>query len=136
MTLASNALQAAVYTRLAGVLAPVPVYDFVPQGADFPFVRLGQVSALNWDTKTATGDELAVTIHAFDRAAGRKGVQTLLAQVKQALHRQEASLPLAGHALVALEYTAADADVEPQGEFEADRYQHGVIRFRALVRNS
>lgn len=135
MTLAANALQRAVYERLAAQLAPTPVFDFVPQGAAFPFVRVGRVSALSWDTKTATGDELTVTIHAFDRAAGRKGVQALLAQVKQALHRQEAALTLAGHALVTLEYAAADADVEPQGEFEADRYQHGVIRFRALVRN-
>ncbi|MBP3958340.1 DUF3168 domain-containing protein [Gemmata sp. G18] len=136
MTLASNALQKAIYDRLTDQITDTPVYDHVPQGSPMPFVRIGAITALNWDTKSDTGDELSVTIHAFDSAAGKKGVQTLLGQIKQALHRQEANLTLTGHALVTLEYTAADADVEPQGEVETDRYQHGVIRFRALVKNS
>ena len=38
-------VQQALYARLVPVFAPVPLYDHVPQGADFPYVTLGDIAA-------------------------------------------------------------------------------------------
>lgn len=132
MTLALNPLQAALYARLTAQLA-VPVYDFVPQGSAFPYVVLGEDTAIPWDTKTADGQEFTCTLHVWAKGAGRKDLKTAMQAVYLALHEREVDVGLPGLLLLRCEYAGTLQDPAQPGD--TDHYFHGVMRFRALTRN-
>lgn len=133
MTLPANALQAAIYQRLKAT-AGVPVFDHVPQNAAFPYVVIGADTTAPWETKDRDGQEFTITVHCWTApAAGRKGVKSLTEAVYSALHRQEPSLAVPGHAVVLLRCEFAETIQEP-AEGDSDHYYHAALRFRALVR--
>jgi hypothetical protein len=137
----SNALQAAIYSRLTGYTAltsllatATSVYDFVPQAAVAPYVVIGDDTSVDWSTKTANGWEVTITVHAWDyQRQGRKSVKAILSAVYDALHRQDASITVSGFTLVDIqseyEETFQDTTVEGQN----DAYYHGVARYRAFI---
>jgi hypothetical protein len=136
-----NALQAGIYSRLTGysalttALGGAKIYDHVPQNTAFPYVMIGDDTGIELDTKTSTGWELTLTIHAWDyAAAGRKSVKALLAHIYDALHRQEASITVTGFTLVMMNYEFHETFQESANEGASDRYYHGVMRFRAIIR--
>ena len=132
MTLAANALQSAIFARLTGQLGPTPVYDFVPQDSAFPYVVIGADTSVPADTKTNDGQEFTLTIHVWDKAAGRKSVKTTMEAVYTALHNHP--LAVTGFSTVILRCEYAET-MQEQAEGEGDHYYHGVLRFRAVVRN-
>lgn len=136
-----NALQAGIYARLAGYaplttrLGGVRIYDHIPQGSAFPYVMLGDDTATELDTKTSGGWEVTVTMHAWDyAAAGRKSVKEILGHMYDALHRQEASITVTGFQLVMLNVEFIETFQESASEGASDRYYHGVMRARAIIR--
>jgi hypothetical protein len=139
MTAPANALQAAIYARLTGYapltsITGLHVYDYVPDTAQPPYVVIGDDTAVDWSTMTTDGWDATLTIHCWDfEKAGRKSVKSILSAVYDALHRQEASIPVAGFTLVLIrsefEQTFQDTGVVGPG----DRYYHGVARYRALI---
>lgn len=134
MSLAANALQAAIYARLVSQLGPVPVYDHVPQDSAFPYVMIGADTAIPWDTKTTDGQEFTCTIHAWDALkAGRKSVKTIMQDVYTALHHQQANLAVAGFTLILIRCEYTETIQETAEEGSPDHYYHGIMRFRALV---
>jgi hypothetical protein len=134
----SNALQAAIYTRLTG-FAPLTsliagVYDNVPENAHPPYVLIGDDTAIDDSTKLAAGWEATVTIHAWDfEQSGRKSVKAILSAIYDALHRQEDSIPIAGFRLIQMqwEFEQTFQDTSPEGE--SDHFYHGVQRYRAII---
>ncbi len=135
MTLAVNELQKAVFVRLEAQLS-AEVYDHVPQNAAFPYVMIGDDTAVDWSTKNNDGQEITLTIHAWTKSAGRKDVKTLLGLIHTALHQQESNLSLTGFSVTSIRFDFAQTFVETASEGESDHYYHGVIRFRALVENA
>lgn len=138
-----NALQAALYTRLnnfaalTAALGANKVFDFVPETAQPPYVVIGDDTAADWDTKTRFGWEFTVTLHAWSfEAAGRKEVKAILSHVFDALHQQEASISVAGFALVQIRREFQQTFRETAAEGQNDRYWHGVARYRAVVQES
>lgn len=138
-----NALQAAVYQRLAGyaplaaALGGPKVYDFVAPELVAPYVVIGEDTLTAWDTKTNAGWDCTLTLHCWDaRAAGRKSVKALLGLVHDALHRQERGLAVAGFALVELAREFQTTVQEAGVEGASDHYYHGVARYRALLEPS
>jgi hypothetical protein len=137
----SNALQAAIFTRLSAFsgltdLVGTSIYDFVPEEAQPPFVVIGDDTAVDWSTKTTNGWDTTATIHCWDfEKAGRKSVKAILSAVYDALHMQEANVTVTGFNLVMLrwewEHTMQDPSVEGQG----DRYYHGIQRYRAFIQS-
>lgn len=137
MTLAANAIQKGVYDRLKAQLADVAVYDHVPQGVAAPYIVIGNDTSIPWDTKTEDGQEITLTIHAWDYlSAGRKSVKTIMQRIYAALHRQEASVSVSGHALILMRCEYAETFQDTAAASEADHYYHGVMRFRALVHDA
>lgn len=128
-----NALQKAIYERLDAQLS-VPVYDHVPQGQAAPYVVIGADTLTDWSTKTQAGWEFTVTIHAWDfEKAGRKSVKTVLSDAYDALHQQEANVTVTGFQLVQIRFEFEETFQETAVEGPADRYYHGVQRYRAVV---
>lgn len=118
-------MQRAIYARLGAVLAPVKVYDHVPQNADFPYVTLGDDTQADWSAKDARGHEHTLTLHAWSRQAGRTQVKELLGAIVAALGGR---LEVAGHWNVDLYPEFETTFLEEDG-----KTYHGVIRFRALT---
>ena len=123
---ASWEVQKAIYAALKAALNPVAVYDHVPRRASFPYVTIGEDTAVDAGDKTAEGQDITLTIHAWSRKRGRKEVKQLLGQVRGALHGQP--LTVAGYTvrLVRFEFgtTFKDADGVTY---------HGVQRYRIVV---
>lgn len=144
MATPSNALQAAIYTRLknytalTNLIGASKVFDFVPQDATPPYVVIGDDTSIDWSTKTETGWEATLTIHCWDfQKQGRKSVKAILSAIYDALHRQESSITVTNFTLVLCqtdgpEMTFQDTSVEGQN----DQYYHGVQRYRVLIQPS
>src|SRR5262245_7600773 len=133
-----NALQAGIYTRLTGysalttALGGSKIYDHVPQGTAGPYVVIGEDTLTEWDTKTRSGWDCTITIHAWDfEKAGRKSVKTLLSHIHDALHRNEANITVTGFTLVDIHRDFHTTIQESAIEGEIDAYYHGIARYRA-----
>src|SRR5690348_14900030 len=109
MSTPANALQAAIYTRLAAysaltALVGARIYDFVPESARPPYVVIGDDTAADWGNKTGNGWDVTLTLHCWDfEKTGRKSVKNILSAVYDALNRQEASVAVTGFNLVLLQ---------------------------------
>ena len=135
----SNAIQAAIYTRLTTyapltALVGTRIYDFILPTATPPYVRIGDNTETDWSTKTADGWEFTLTIHCWDfEKAGRKSVKAVMSAIYDALNRQEANVAVAGFTLVEIKSEFAETFQETSETGQADHFYHGVQRFRALV---
>jgi Protein of unknown function (DUF3168) len=105
---------------------PARVFDHVPQGSPFPYLAIGSVSAIPFDTKTEAGLDQNLTIHSWSRYRGLKETKDIMAAVFAVLDGQ--SLAVTGHTLVLLRFEFATTFVDDDG-----LTRHGVQRFRALT---
>lgn len=123
-------LQKALYAAVvAAVPTAVKVYDDVPDNAVEPFVRIGEMTAVPWDTDSSFGSEDTVTIHSWSVYRGAKEVKDIMSVIKAALHEQDLSAFGLKIVMVVLEYT--EVIVESDG-----LTRHGVQRFRILMEES
>lgn len=124
-------LQKAVYDALKGdaqltILVGTKVYDSVPAGTGFPYVAIGDDTAVPFDSDTFDGMEMTLTIHSWARGLGRKEVKTIMGNVYRILHKS--TLNMNGHTMVLMRFEFAETDLDPDGVT-----YHGVQRFRALT---
>jgi len=138
----SNALQAAIYTRLKNysaltALVSTRIYDFVPEEATPPYVVIGDDTVIDWSTKPANGWEATITIHCWDyEKAGRKSIKAIMSAIYDALHRQESNVTVTGFNLPIFQFEFEQTFQDPSAEGQGDRYYHGVQRFRAFITES
>lgn len=132
-----TALQKAIFDKLTTALltagpggTPVPVLDFVGQAQKPPYVVIGDGDRTEaWDTTTEVGGDHVVMLHVYcanDRSTSE--TKGLLKLCYDALHDQQASIPVVGHKLLHLLQEAEDVLKEPDG-----LTFHGVARYRALT---
>lgn len=134
-----NALQAAIYNRLTTYtpltdLVGTKIYDWIPETAQPPFVRIGETTSIDWSTKDRNGWDMTLTIHSWDfEVSGAKSVNAIGSAIYDALHRQESNITPAGFNLIMCQSVygqpVQDAAAEPQG----DRFWHYINRFRVLI---
>lgn len=123
----STAIQQAIFTRLKNY-APltVPVYDDVPQGADFPYVSIGDDTLIPFDQDACLGAEATVTLHTWSRERGRKQTKMIQGVLYDALHRY--ALQVDGSHTVDCLWEMSESFLDPDGHT-----RHGVSRFRVLL---
>lgn len=129
---------------LRALLAPNPysgspsepaIYDTAPQADEpeeqsaFPYVVLGEDTAVEFDTDDVDGHEHTVTLHVFDRREGRRRAKQVIGALYDALHN--AALSVSGHDAVFcfFDFSGAVPDPEPLT-------QHEVIRFRIVTQEA
>lgn len=133
----SLAIQKGVRAALvadAGVsaLVGVRIYDEPPSDAVFPYLRFGDISPSAADTDSTEGAEVQIGIEAHSRSlAGRVEAVRMVEAVKAALHRQEASVTVAGFNLVELIFQTYAATRDPSG-----RGYTATISLRAIAENA
>lgn len=118
----SVAADAAVLTHQAGV------FDFVPDTAALPYVRVGVVTARPWNSKTFDGAEYTARIDVWTESFSRASVLEMTESIRQTL--EDATLTVTGGQVVETLYEFGDIIPDPDGNA-----LHGVLRFRLRVRN-
>jgi hypothetical protein len=120
------AVQQSIYEALTPALAPVPVFDEAGPNAAYPYVTIGEVIGGESDTLDKEAVDLELTIHTWSRQAGMLEISTIMATVKDTLHRK--SLPASGFQWVTTIWIYAQTLRDPDG-----KTRHGVSRFRVMT---
>lgn len=125
-------LQAKIYDILSAGLS-YPVYDdvpYLPEGMpaeNFPYVVIGDDTAIPFDNDTNVGVDSTLTIHVWSRARGRKETKGIQGEIYALLNRS--TITIATYTVVDALFEFSQTFVE--GEDGATR--HGVQRFRITV---
>lgn len=63
------------------------VYDYVPEGTEYPYITLGEVTNTAFDTKSSIGENIVFPIHTWSAYKGKiesyKIINLILAALKQ-----------------------------------------------------
>lgn len=108
------------------LFADVPVYDNVPQGAEPPYIVLGEaVNAMN-DTDGYNGFNILYPIHVWSEYRGKAETLAIQTLIYKALHRGKFSL--SGYTCIAVTQESIQVLNDPDGIT-----RHGVQQFRILM---
>ena len=118
-------VQTAVYAKLNGAIS-ASVFDRVPATQAFPYVLIGDDTAIDASDKLNDGQEITLTLHQYSQAKGRDEVKTLQGECYDLLHN--GSLTVVGWTVRGIEFEYSDTLVDPDG-----KTYHGVQRFRLIV---
>jgi len=102
------------------------IFDEVPQGQAYPYIVVGEDTAIEWDKDLQLGVEATLTLHAWGRKAGRKEVKTIMDAMYDSLHRAE--LVITGLHSVLCIWEFGETFLDPDGIT-----RHGVARYRIVA---
>ena len=126
----SFAIQKAIYdslnsdTTISGMITGI--FDDVNEGTAYPYIVIGDDTAINVGTKTVDALEYTLTLHVWSQYRGRKEVKEIMAAIYDVLH--DADLTVQNSVLVNIRQEFEQTLVDGDGIT-----RHGVIRFRAVV---
>ena len=124
-------IQSNIYAAISGVIS-VPVYDQAPQDAPFPYVTIGDASAVDNDTDTDDTQLTNYTLHVWTRPDsgmkifGKKEAQLIIGELKEALHLLKFSE--AGYTFTENYRLTTDCFVDSDG-----KTFHGTITFKLNI---
>lgn len=130
MSVGQFALQSSIYSALnvAAITNTLAcgVYDEVIEGNSYPFITLGEETAIDYSTNNLVGAETTINIHIWSRYKGSKQTKEIMDKVHDLLH--DVSLTVSGVNLINLRFEYSDIMRDPDGIT-----RHGVMRFRAIT---
>jgi len=130
MSVGQFALQSSIYTALnvSAITSTLScgVYDEVIDGNSYPFITMGEETAIDYSTKNLVGAETTINIHIWSRYKGSKQTKEIMDKVHDLLH--DISLSVTGVNLINLRFEYSDIMRDPDGIT-----RHGVMRFRAIT---
>lgn len=130
MSVGQFALQSSIYTALnvSAITTTLAcgVYDEVVEGNTYPFITLGEETAIDYSTNNLVGAETTINIHVWSRYKGSKQTKQIMDKVHDLLH--DVSLTVSGVNLINLRFEYSDIMRDPDGIT-----RHGVMRFRAIT---
>ncbi len=130
MSVGQFALQSSIYTALnvSAITTTLAcgVYDEVVEGNSYPFITLGEETAIDYSTNNLVGAETTINIHVWSRYKGSKQTKQIMDKVHDLLH--DVSLTVSGVNLINLRFEYSDIMRDPDGIT-----RHGVMRFRAIT---
>lgn len=123
--------QSAVYSALTSnddlMCLITDVYDFVGQDYEYPYLTIGEVSDLEYDTHYDVGRSSLFSVHVWSNNRGTKQAQEILSEVYNALNRAK----LVGSDsvnFITCQYESGDMFRDDGGMI-----WHGVHQYRILV---
>ncbi|MCJ0932923.1 DUF3168 domain-containing protein [Virgibacillus halodenitrificans] len=125
-------LQVSLFQRLtndADVMKIVTgVFDHVPADQAYPYVVIGEPVSDPWDTKTTTGEQIAIVIHVWSQYKGKKECYDILNACLQATSNR-LSIE-GGFSIENQERTNMTVFDDIDG-----KTRHGVLRLRYTINN-
>ena len=122
-------LQKALYLALTA--EGLTVYDKAPQAADagattnWPYVEVGFISIVPFDTARELGHDAIARIHTRSRSASMMECKTLQGEIYDRLHR--GALSVTGFSTITMQRETTRCDVMPDDSI------HGVCEYRVLL---
>lgn len=105
------------------------IYDEPPQDVVFPYLRFNTIQPNAFDTDTAQGALVDISLEAHSRSASGRVEATQIAEaVQAALHRQETSVTVVGYTLVELIFDTISVTRDSEG-----RGYTAVIALQAML---
>ena len=134
MSIGQFALQTTIYSTLSSDntltnTLGAGVFDEVVENATYPFVALGEETAIDYSTKDLDGGEFTINIHVWSQYKGAKETKEIMDRIHDLLH--DSSLSVSGFNLANLRFEFSDILRDPYGIT-----RHGVMRFRAIILGS
>ena len=134
MSIGQFALQTTIYSTLSNDntltnTLGAGVFDEVVENAAYPFVALGEETAIDYSTKDLNGGEFTINIHVWSQYKGAKQTKEIMDRIHDLLH--DSSLSVSGFNLANLRFEFSDILRDPDGIT-----RHGVMRFRAIILGS
>ena len=131
MSIGQFALQTTLYSTLNNdsnltTTLGAGVYDEVVETASYPFVQIGEETAIDYGTKDVDGGEFTINIHVWSQYAGAKETKNIMDRIHTLLH--DSSLSVTGFNLINFRFEFSDIIRDPDGTT-----RHGVMRFRAII---
>ena len=131
MSIGQFALQTAIYSTLSNdnnltSTLGAGVFDEVTEGATYPFVLLGEETAIDYGTKDLVGGETTINIHIWSQYKGSKETKNIMDRIHDLLH--DSDISVSGFNLINLRFEYSDIMRDPDGVT-----RHGVMRFRAII---
>ena len=131
MSIGQFALQTAIYSTLSNdnnltSTLGTGVFDEVTEGATYPFVALGEETAIDYGTKDLVGGETTINIHIWSQYKGSKETKNIMDRIHDLLH--DSDISVSGFNLINLRFEYSDIMRDPDGVT-----RHGVMRFRAII---
>ncbi len=130
MSIGQFALQSSIYTALnvSAITSTLScgVYDEVVEGNSYPFITLGEETAIDYSTNNLVGAETTINVHIWSRYKGSKETKEIMDKIHDLLH--DVSLTVTGVNLINLRFEYSDIMRDPDGIT-----RHGVMRFRAIT---
>lgn len=115
-------LQKAIFERLSSGMS-CSVHDEVQQGTSFPYLVIGDDTAVDDGEKNSNGEEITVTIHSWSQAKGWAEGKGLLDSALQLL--TASPLIVAGFRVAFVRMDMLETFRDPDGIT-----RHGVMRLR------
>jgi hypothetical protein len=133
---AAEPLQKAIFARLAqdpiiqtmvGVdeEGNAHVFDEVKEGAQLPFIHIGDDTTNPYDTKTYYGEDSTITLHAYSAGPGKLEAKRIMNAILQAL--TSAPLIIPG-------FTVEGIEREFLETLNDGEVYHGICRFRVYIK--
>ena len=133
MSIGQFQLQQAIFSALnvSAVTSDLScgVFDDVPQNASYPYIALGEETAVDFSVKDIQGGYLTVNIHVWSQYKGSKETKQIMDKIHDLLHN--INLSVTGFNLINLRFEFSDIMRDPDGIT-----RHGVMRFRAIILGS
>lgn len=131
MSIGQFALQTTIYSTLSSDNTLTStlgsgVYDEVVESATYPFVALGEETAIDYSTKNTNGGETTINVHIWSQYKGSKETKQIMDRIHDLLH--DSNLSVTGFNLINLRFEFSDILRDPDGVT-----RHGVMRFRAII---
>jgi len=131
MTTPLGPVQRAVYAALTAdtelMESVTGVYDDVPEGTAYPYVRIGEALETPDNTHGAFGRQTVLIIHVWSEYRGFAETTDIAGRVVSLLDHQP--LTIAGHHHVVTKYEFGQTLDDP----DRPALRHGVLRFRVLT---
>ena len=131
MSINQFALQTAVFSKLSTdsnltSVLKAKIFDDVPEETPYPYVQLGEDTAIDYGTKDQTGSEVSVNVDVWSRYRGSLEAKNIMDRVHTLLH--DSSLSVTGSNFINMRFEFSDIIRDPDGIT-----RHGVMRFRAIM---
>tara|TARA_R100001163_G_C4928974_1_gene105760 strand:- start:102 stop:509 length:408 start_codon:yes stop_codon:yes gene_type:complete len=116
-------------STLDGIVGNNKIFDNVPQDTTYPYVVLGNITALNRGTKTLDGNDYVLDIDVWSTYRGKKEISEAMERIYELLH--DTTYSVSGADMVVSQVRNTITLVENDGIT-----RHGVLTLSVIVYDS